>query len=182
MLSVSELRELAGKATQGEWHSGRRDMVSYHAGGDGPFKNVYVDDPNGKWHMGERLPAVVCECFDAVGADCRDNADYVAAACNSLPSILDRLEAAEAENERLKHEKEDMRQRNQFLRTRPDLNVEDLRRRMQRFGVLDRLDAADRLQDGLRELEAEFHIGGDEYAAARLATVVQEALSPTPKG
>jgi hypothetical protein len=72
-------------------------MVSYHAGGDGPFKNVYVDDPNGKWHMGERLPAVVCECFDAVGADCRDNADYVAAACNSLPYYLDRLEAAEAD-------------------------------------------------------------------------------------
>jgi hypothetical protein len=174
MLSVSELRELAGKATKGRWSW-------FNA-----YQNPRDPDRVNVLRCGVNSPSATVIETAEYGGDFtirRDDAEFVSA-CDpqTIIGLLDRLEAAEAENERLKHEKEDMRQRNQFLRTRPDLNVEDLRRRMQRFGVLDRLDAADRLQDGLRELEAEFHIGGDEYAAARLATVVQEALSPTPKG
>jgi hypothetical protein len=75
-------------ATPGEWIAGRGDMLSYHEGGGGPFKNVYVDDPNGKIHMGERLPAVVCEAQEALGVDCRDNAAFIAAARTDLPAAI----------------------------------------------------------------------------------------------
>jgi hypothetical protein len=72
---VSEL-----KRTPGPWRAGRMDTVSYHAGGGEAFKKVYVDDPNGEFHLGERLPATVAEVYGPLGADCRANAALVAAA------------------------------------------------------------------------------------------------------
>jgi hypothetical protein len=99
---LEALMELAAKATQLPWMAGRNDTLSYHAEGGGPYKNVYADDPDGKFHMGERLPAIVCEVFDAVGADCRHNAEYLAAACNAVPSLIQRLQAAEEERDRYK--------------------------------------------------------------------------------
>ena len=81
--------------TQGIWRAGRNDTVSYHCDGrNGPYKNVYVDDPNGKMHMGERLPAVVCEAFDALGADCRDNAERIAHCVNTHDELVAALEKA----------------------------------------------------------------------------------------
>lgn len=80
-----------GKQTPGPWRAGRTDAVSYHAGdGAGPFKNVYVDDPGGRVHMGNRLPAVVAEVYGPLGADCRANALLIAAA----PDLLAACEAS----------------------------------------------------------------------------------------
>lgn len=80
---LEEVIELKTKAARGEWRAGRLDTLSYDGcGSRGPYKAVYVDDPGGDIHMGERLPATVCEAHDAVKADCRDNAQYIAAACN----------------------------------------------------------------------------------------------------
>lgn len=80
------------KHTPGPWRAGRPDMTSYHGDGTGPFKNVYADDPDGEFHLGERLPAVVAEARDAAGGDCRANATLIAAAPDLLAaaqSLLD---------------------------------------------------------------------------------------------
>jgi hypothetical protein len=82
--------------TPGKWYAGRIDAVSYHAEDveSGPYKNVYVDDPNGKMHMGSRLPAVVCEVFGALGADCRTNAAYIVRCVNAHEALLAALKRA----------------------------------------------------------------------------------------
>jgi len=86
---LDRLAELERAASPGEWRAGRPDMVSYHGGtGDGPFKNVYVDDPDGAFHLGERVPATVCEAREALGCDCRNNAAFIAAARNSFRELL----------------------------------------------------------------------------------------------
>jgi hypothetical protein len=62
---------------------------------------------------------------------------FIVAAHERVPKLIAALKRA-------RHEKEDMRQRNQFLRTRSsDLTVAHLRLRNERFAVLDRLDAAE---------------------------------------
>jgi hypothetical protein len=78
------------KHTPTPWYAGRMDAVSYHAEDveSGPYKNIYVNDPNGKMHLGDRLPAVVCEVFGALGADCRTNAAYIVRAVNSHEALL----------------------------------------------------------------------------------------------
>ncbi len=69
------------------WRAGRMDAVSYDGDGDGPYKQVYVDNPNGRFHLGERLPDVVCKAFGVQGADCRD----VALMCAAGPDLLEAL-------------------------------------------------------------------------------------------
>lgn len=76
--------------TPGPWRPGRNDTLSYHWDGSGPYKAVYVDDPNGEFHMGQRLPAVVAECYGPLGADPREIAALIAAA----PDLLAALEEA----------------------------------------------------------------------------------------
>ena len=97
-------RAICEKATAGPWTAGRSDMLSYHGDGSGPFKNVYAPDPNGTIHLGERLDAIVCEAFDAVRVDCRDNAEFIAHARTALPAALDEIDRLEAEVERLRAE------------------------------------------------------------------------------
>lgn len=88
---LDELERLHSEATPGEWRAGRADMTSYHGDGSGPYKAVYVDDPNGEvHHVGGRLPAVVAEAFAGLEGDerCIENAQLIAAMRNALPALL----------------------------------------------------------------------------------------------
>ena len=76
-----------GPPTPGLWFAGRMDTVSYHGDGGGPHKDVYVNDPNGEFHLGTRLPAVVAVCYGALGSDCRANARLIAAAPDLLAAL-----------------------------------------------------------------------------------------------
>jgi len=79
-IDLDDLKAKAEAATPGPWEAGRPDIISYH--GAGPtrgYKNVY-SPPNGETHLGHECSDVVCEALDAVGADCRENAEYIAAA------------------------------------------------------------------------------------------------------
>ena len=77
-----------GPPTPGLWFAGRMDTVSYHGDGGGPHKDVYVNDPNGEFHLGTRLPAVVAVCYGALGSDCRANARLIAAAPDLLAACM----------------------------------------------------------------------------------------------
>jgi hypothetical protein len=83
------LFELEEKATPGPWKAGRADMISYAADGGSAFKNVYADDPNGRWHMGSLLPAVVARGEEGLEgeAKCIENAQLIAAARNAIPAL-----------------------------------------------------------------------------------------------
>jgi hypothetical protein len=85
ILTLDDLEALLAKATPGEWRAGRSDMVSYEMGSGEPFKNVYVDDPRGKMHLGERLPKTVAR---GESIDCVENAQLIAASRNALPDLL----------------------------------------------------------------------------------------------
>lgn len=107
-MTAERLRELRAKGTQGTWRAGRSDMVSYDAGSDdGPYKNVYVDDPRGGTHRGEPLPFTVArgeQNNDTANGEteCIANAQLIAAAVNALPDLLSHIAELRAENERCK--------------------------------------------------------------------------------
>jgi len=85
---LEEIEARERRATKGPWRPGRLDALSYDGDGDGPYKQVYVDNPEGKIHMGERLPDVVVKAYDSLGADCRDNAVFVAHAREDVPWLV----------------------------------------------------------------------------------------------
>ena len=51
-----------------EWRTGREDMQSYDGETGQLFATIYRDDPDGAWHLGERLPIVVSRIY---GANCK---------------------------------------------------------------------------------------------------------------
>jgi len=53
------------------WRAGRMDAVSYDGDGDGPYKQVYVDNPNGRMQ----------------GADCREVALVAAAGPDAMHAL-----------------------------------------------------------------------------------------------
>lgn len=67
-----QVTEEGQPATWPEIHAGRMDTVSYHGDGIGPYKAIYVDDPDGTMHLGSRLPATLAEVQEALGRDCRE--------------------------------------------------------------------------------------------------------------
>lgn len=88
MTDVAELRELLAKATPGAWH-----VVRY---GDGDSLVICMDEE------GDRRIAFMATpgCRDAAKRkkswnEIKSNAQLIATAINTLPSILDRLEAYE---------------------------------------------------------------------------------------
>jgi hypothetical protein len=85
---LEEIEARVNKATKGPWRAGMSDMLSYDGDGDGPYKQVYVDNPDGRVHMGERLPDVVAKMYDALGADCRNNAEFAAHAREDVPWLV----------------------------------------------------------------------------------------------
>lgn len=92
---LEPLRALHEAATPPPWRAGRSDMVSYSGTGeDGPFKNIYVDDPEPKMHLGRPLPLTVARGeTDA----CVENAELIAALRNALPDLLNSLAPVRAE-------------------------------------------------------------------------------------
>lgn len=97
-IDLSHLLKLCEAATPGEWRAGRSDTVSYHGNGDGPYKNVYVDNPNGEMHLGHRLPDIVAE---ARGTEetCRANAEWIAAANPAaVRELIERVHRAESKD------------------------------------------------------------------------------------
>jgi len=68
------------------------DTRSYTGEGDGPFKNVYIANTD----------AGTPEIAKGWGENCRNDAAFIAAARTALPALLDQLDAAEAEIERLR--------------------------------------------------------------------------------
>jgi hypothetical protein len=67
-----------------EVRTGREDMQSFDAYTGEPFTNLYADDPNGKVHLGERLPETVATAF---GAENKPRAALIAALVNALPAL-----------------------------------------------------------------------------------------------
>lgn len=104
LLKARELAELEKRATKGEWSEGRHDATSYDGDGYGPYKNVYVDDPNGKMHLGERLPKIVAR---GEGEECIENATFIAALRNAFPSILSELERLNEEHQKITKERDE---------------------------------------------------------------------------
>lgn len=74
------------KHTPGPWRSGRSDMQSFDGDSGFPFTNIYFDDPNGKFHLGERLPGLVGR---AEGKNNKANACLMAAAPELLVATKD---------------------------------------------------------------------------------------------
>jgi hypothetical protein len=100
-LTVEKLRalgELEANATPGPWEAGRADMQSYDGVTGEPFTNIYADNPDGRLHVGERLPFVVGRVFDESGRNKADAA-FVVALRNATPALLSAL-AALQESER----------------------------------------------------------------------------------
>ncbi len=100
---LAELCRLLTAATQGEWRSGRSDMTSYDADGRGPYKQVYVDDPHGEMHMGNRLPAVVARGEAGLTGQerCVENAQLIAALVNAAPRLIAAARLANEQAERI---------------------------------------------------------------------------------
>jgi hypothetical protein len=146
MLSVSELRELSQKATQGEWEV--RDRA----------KSFALDTNH--WHGigSDQKPTFWIAQVEGFGPPSHADAHYIVAACNSLPSILDRLEAAEADAKY-------MRGRESFLE-RFVLDVYDIVNG-------EESDAEEKLESIRRRLDNNESDGLDDLRAA---------LSPPKKG
>lgn len=72
---LAAMERVVSAATQAKWRAGRMDMVSYEAHGGAPFKNLYVDDPNGEMHLGHRLPRTIAR---AEGDNCLADAAMIA--------------------------------------------------------------------------------------------------------
>jgi hypothetical protein len=169
MLSVSELRELSQKATPRPWviDSGDDEYCSSISGiisvseqariaeisrnrphrGDFPEETLWVTVSPGC------APAKISEDHTPY-----NDSEYIVAACNSLPSILDRLEAAEADAKY-------MRGRESFLE-RFVLDVYDIVNG-------EESDAEEKLESIRRRLDNNESDGLDDLRAA---------LSPPKKG
>jgi hypothetical protein len=102
---LDELERLEREASAAPWSAGRMDAVSYSGNGEGPFKNVYNDDPREGFHLGELVPYVVAR-GEGDEDECRSNAALIAAARNALPRLLATVRAAErlAEAVALEHD------------------------------------------------------------------------------
>lgn len=72
---LAAMERVVAEATQAKWRAGRMDMVSYEAHGGPPFKNLYVDDPDGEMHLGHRLPRTIAR---AEGDNCLADAAMIA--------------------------------------------------------------------------------------------------------
>jgi hypothetical protein len=171
MLSVSELRELAGKVTPlpWEWENSLWDNKR-------PYN---LQSPNGDFH-----PLIVLKTPEEGWPPTDDDAAYIVAAVNALPSILDRLEEAEAENERLRAL--------QFaVGNVPQMSVPESVYRAWRDSVAYRRDTLkvqderiDELENVLRRIRRSCESDHTNCAAFRQHAKedIDIALSPTPKG
>lgn len=92
---LDAIKRRADGATAGPWKPGRSDMQSYDGETGEPFTNVYADDPNGKWHMGSRLPLVIARVLDESGRNKAD-ADFIARARQDISALVAWVEHLEA--------------------------------------------------------------------------------------
>lgn len=95
---LAAMERVVRAATQAKWRAGRMDMVSYEAHGGAPFKNLYVDDPNGEMHLGHRLPRTIAR---AEGENCL--ADAAMIAMFDPPTLTALLAVARAADAELRH-------------------------------------------------------------------------------
>jgi hypothetical protein len=97
MLSVSELRELAGKATRTPWKASRRNWRNELDENNWFIVGNIGESEDDDGDIGISATSVCIVVGTKTSGDIpKDTARYIVAAVNSLPSILDRLEAAEA--------------------------------------------------------------------------------------
>ena len=89
MIDINELRRLAQAATSGEWYVERGNHI---------YGRNEVTDGEEVWH-----PVIACTDDDEVNVNFESNAAFIAAANPAAVSeILDRLEASEKENAKLR--------------------------------------------------------------------------------
>ena len=84
-LRLGEMEKLCEALPKREWRAGRPDMLSYDGDGYGPYKQVYMDNPRGRMHLGERLPDVVAR---GEGKNCVAIAEFIADAKSNYPAII----------------------------------------------------------------------------------------------